>query len=88
MKKKTIHAPALIHLKKSYILDIIEDGIYKDVIEPMMWYFAIPIKLEPDVLKTVTKCVKNNIDNTNFDVAIGWIFVNGITDIIRIMPRI
>jgi hypothetical protein len=83
-KKKTIKAPAYIHLKKSYILDKYDDGVYKDLLEPMMWYFSIPVKLDWVLLKTATQQVKNNIENTNFDVAFGWLFTDGITDIIRI----
>jgi hypothetical protein len=84
MKNKVIEAPALIHLRKPYLLEEAEEGIYKDIIEPMSWYFAVPEKLEWNMLKMMTANIKNNIDNRNFDAAFGWIFVNKITDIVRI----
>jgi len=83
-KMKKIQGPALIHLKKSYLLTEVVDGIYKDNVEPMMWYFSIPVKIEWNLLNLFTNNIKNNIENPNFDVAFGWIFVNGITDVIRI----
>ena len=84
MKKKNIKAPALIHLRKSYILEEVKEGIYRDLIEPMMWYFKFPDKLEWNMLQMMTRNIKNNIENTNFDAAFGWIFVSGVTDFVRI----
>lgn len=84
LKKKNIQAPALIHLRKPYILEEIEEGIYKDIEEPMMWYFVVNTRLEWNMLKMMTDSIKNNIENNNFDAAFGWVFVNTITDIIRI----
>jgi hypothetical protein len=84
LKKKNIEAPALVHLRKPYLLQEVEEGIFKDVEEPMMWYFAIPARMEWNMLKMMTNSIKNNIENNNFDAAFGWVFVNTLTDIIRI----
>ncbi|HEX2936618.1 MAG TPA: hypothetical protein VHO72_14780 [Bacteroidales bacterium] len=87
MKFKTIKAPALIQLRKPYLLEEVEEGIFRDLDEPMMWYFEIRRKMDWNLLKMMTDNIKNNVNDTNFDAAFGWVFVNGVTDIIRIYAK-
>jgi hypothetical protein len=87
MKAKSIKAPALIQLRKPYALEEIEEGIFKDLDEPMMWYFEVPGLMDWNLLKMITDSIKNNVSDNNFDAAYGWVFVNGVTDFIRIYAK-
>lgn len=87
MKFKHIQAPALIQIRKPYLLEEIEEGIFKDMEEPMMWYFDVPKKMDWNLLKMITDNIKNNVDDNNFDAAYGWVFVKGVTEIIRIYAK-
>lgn len=87
MKFKNVKAPALIQLRKAYLLEEVEEGIFKDLDEPMMWYFEIPRKMDWNLLKMITENIKNNVSDTNFDAAFGWVFVNGVTDFVRIYAK-
>ncbi len=87
MKTRTIQAPALVQLRKPYLLEEIEEGIFKDLDEPMMWYFEIPHRMDWNLLKMMTDSIKNNVEDNNFDAAFGWVFVNGVTDFIRIYAK-
>lgn len=87
MKFKNVKAPALIQIRKPYWLEEIEEGIFKDLDEPMMWYFEIPGKMDWNLLKMMTDNIKNNVADNNFDAAFGWFFVNGVIDFIRLYAK-
>lgn len=86
-KKKSIHAPALIQLKKSFILDEMNQYLYKDMEDELMYYIQIPIQLKWEMFENITFSIKNNIDNANFDAALGSIYYQGVKDVVRIYAK-
>ena len=49
-----------------------------------MFYLAIPHQLSWSLFRDVTKKVKNNIDNNNFDAALGSFYLKDIVEFVRI----
>lgn len=86
MKARNIDAyVGLIRIKKYFILDEINEGIYMDKETPEMGYFEIPTQLDWETFENITLDIKRNIDDNNFDAALGTIFrKNGLKDVIRI----
>ena len=83
-KAKNISDEALIQVKKHFVLEKIEDGIYKDLEESLMYYLQVPVQLKWKMLFNITKNLKNNMDFTNFDAALGAIYFREVLDVIRI----
>lgn len=74
-----------IRIKKNFILTEVNDGIYMDKETPEMGYFEIPSQLEWDLFEKITLGIKHNIDDNNFDAALGTIYrFSGLIDVIRI----
>ncbi len=74
-----------IKIKKYFMLDELNDGIYMDRETPEMGYFEIPAKLDWDTFESITIDLKRNIEDNNFDVALGTIYrKSGLKDVIRI----
>ena len=84
MKKKNVSTSGIIEVHKHFSLDEVEKGIYLDKVESLMTYFQVPVQLKWKLFEQITHSVKNNIDNSNFDAAIGVIYFKEITDIIRV----
>ncbi len=77
--------PALIRIKKFFIMDEKHPGVYFDVVEKDHGYFTIPKYLNWKYFEDITKKVKYNWEGSDFDAAIGHFHVNfGIQDMIRI----
>jgi hypothetical protein len=87
MKKKKISAPGLIRIDKIFSLDLIEHYIYKDLDDDKTFYLEIPFHFNWNLFKKTTEHVKNNIDNSNFDAALGFIYLKEIMDFIRIYTK-
>ena len=68
------NSKAMIHLDKFFALDIIEDGYFKDHIEPNHGYFTIPQKLSWKQFEHITQQVKYNMEMIHFDVSLGFIY--------------
>ncbi|MPQ47524.1 hypothetical protein GCQ56_10960 [Marinifilum sp. N1E240] len=68
------NSKAMIQLDKFFALDVIEDGFYKDHIEPNHGYFTIPQKLSWEQFELLTKQVKYNMEMMHFDVSLGFIY--------------
>lgn len=87
MKKKKISAPGLIRIDKVFSLAAIEDYLYKDNDDDKTFYLEIPYHFNWNIFKKSTEHVKNNIDNSNFDAALGFIYLKEIMDFIRIYTK-
>lgn len=75
----------LIRITKYFILDEINEGIYMDRETPEMGYFEIPTQLDWESFEAITLDIKRNIEENNFDAALGTIYrKNGLKDVIRI----
>lgn len=84
-KYSDIDQDGLIKVYKTFL--VTEDGhhIYHDLSDPDTFYFPIPVHLNWNDFLKITQQVKNNIDNRNFDAALGILFrYEGLEDIVRI----
>jgi|WetSurSiteA1Bulk_404760.scaffolds.fasta_scaffold00034_10 hypothetical protein len=88
MPGKKINYPGLISIHKVFSLERLADHVYKDLEDERTFYVTIPDHLNWSLFKTVTRNVKNNLDNSNFDCAAGYIFLRKILEVVRIYaPR-
>lgn len=84
-KSKAYNTDGIILINKTFLVENIEDGIYKDNFENSKSYIEVPVKLEWNEFVEMTTKIKNNIDNSNFDAALGVFYRNnGIVDVIRL----
>lgn len=86
MKGRKIDAyEGLISIKKYFHLDEINDGVYMDKETHEMGYFEISTQLDWNTFEKITLDIKRNIEDNNFDAALGSIYrKTGLKDIIRI----
>ena len=84
MKKRNINDPGLIRINKIFCLEKLAEHIYKDLEDEHTFYVSVPAHLNWSLFKKVTQNVKNNIDNSNFDCASGFIYLKTILELVRI----
>ena len=84
MKKKSIRASGLIRINKVFIIKKIVDHIYKDLDDELTYYIDIPFHFDWQLFKQVSLNVKNNLENSNFDAAPGFIYLKNIMDFVRL----
>lgn len=85
-KSKKVDSKALIELKKIFVLEQISEAIYKDQ-EDDMHYLDIGRQLTWGRFKSVTRWVKNNLNDSNFDAAIAVVYANNVLDLVRIYAQ-
>lgn len=85
MGYKKIHGEAKIKVYKHFKIIETAEGIYRDLYEREKFYLNIPFQLNWKMFEYFTKRVKSNLQNTNFDAAMGVINrFTGPEDVIRI----
>lgn len=82
-KYKQVEDKALIELKKIFSLENFSDEILKDT-QGKMYYLKINRQLTWGRFKTLTRWVKNNFTDTNFDAALAVLYGKQVHDLIRI----
>jgi len=87
MKNRNINAPGLIRINKVFSFEKLADHIYKDLDDENTFYLSVPYHFNWNLFKKVTKDVKNNVDNSNFDCASGFIYLKTIMEFVRIYTR-
>lgn len=84
-RKKAIDSTGLIVIKKQFYVDEMEEGIYNDMEEESKFYIELPIDLPWDIFKEFTLNIKNNVDNSDFDAALGVFYrKDGIVEVVRL----
>jgi len=87
-KEKLIDKTVLITVQKTFLLEKLENDIYKNLQEQYKYYFELNKYLEWEKFKALTIIVKNNIKNNLFDAAQAYFYTDsGITDAVRIYDR-
>ena len=75
----------VIKVKKYFILNPITNCSFHDAEDPYMYYFTIPVQLRFNQFEKMTLDIKRNLEDSNFDVALGTIYrKDGIIDVIRV----
>jgi len=86
-KHKKIKTDSLIKIEKVFQLEKIDEHIFKDIEDELTYYFSIPYHFSWNLFKKVTYTVKNNLENRNFDAAIGFVYLRKIFDFVRIYAK-
>jgi hypothetical protein len=85
MPFQSIDCNARIKLFKTFKIIEIYDGIYRDLIDGEKIYIKIPNSLNWRRLEHITKKIKYNLTDKNFDAALGVIYrFCGAEDVVRI----
>ncbi|MDX9852516.1 MAG: hypothetical protein RBS81_01855 [Tenuifilaceae bacterium] len=85
LKHKEIDKPVLITVHKSFLIEVVADGIFQNTIEENKYYFELDTALTWEQFKEVTEIVRNNIPNNLFDAALGFFWtLHGPVDVVRI----
>ena len=84
--KKTVQPyDTLISIRKFFKIKKVEEGIYSDLECKNQYYFEIPRLLSWDSFEKITMNLKYNIEDSNFDAALVFIYTEkGIVDLVRI----
>ncbi len=86
--KKLSPYPGLISVKKFFLVESIEPGIYLDAEDKEMGYIQTPGYLKWSNFEKITIELKRNMEGNKFDAAIGTIHrQNCIVDVIRIFDK-
>ena len=84
-KKKVMPYDSVIHIRKFFKMNEAEEGIYIDTECTNQFYLQIPKPLTWDLFEKMTINLKYNIEDSNFDAALVYIYTEkGIIDLIRI----
>ena len=87
MKRRSVSGQALIKLQKFFRLERLENHLYKDLDDPLMYYFEIPEKPRWELFKKITIYIRSNVDNYSFDAALGTLYLEDIIDLVRIYAK-
>lgn len=86
-KPRNYSNEGLINVKKHFELTELAEGIYKDLENTSMYYLKIPNTPGWKVFEKTTVFIRNNLDNSNFDAALGVIYFKDHMDIVRIFEK-
>lgn len=84
MKYQKIHEPALMRIVKMFVCEKINHDIFRDIINDHTYYLTIPYHFTWEQFVQVTRKVKNNMYNNNFDAALGYLYLRVLTEFVRI----
>ncbi len=84
-KKTKVDTLGLIRIQKHFNMEEVATGIFKDLEETNTSYLQIPVELKWPQFKSITIKIKNNMDDSNFDAALGLFYrKGGLVDFVRI----
>lgn len=87
LKIKKIRGEGIIEIKKHFELEKLDNGVYKDMEDPLMYYLQIPVHLSWSVFYEITTSIRHNLDDLSFDAAQGAIYMKEITEVVRIFGK-
>ena len=89
MKRRKIGAyESLINIRKHFSMEKSVEGIYHDLDTKEFSYLQIPQPIEWNAFEEITKQIKYNIEDNNFDSALCYMYdAKGILDFIRIYDK-
>ena len=87
-KKTKVDTLGLIKIQKHFHIEELGQGIFKDLEEGNTYYLKIPTELKWPQFKTITFKIKNNMNDSNFDAALGMFYrKGGLVDFVRIYDQ-
>jgi hypothetical protein len=87
-KSRTIETTGLINIQKHFYLEEISDDIYQDLEQEDSSYLQIPVNINWEQFRAITMKIKNSMDSSKFDVALGLFYRRlGVIDVIRVYDK-
>lgn len=87
-KGKHLEVTALLRIRKFFSMEETMEGIFRDKDRPDFGYIQIPFGLHWSTFKSMTEKLKFNIDDNNFDAALGHVYCpSGMLDFVRIYDK-
>lgn len=84
--EKFSNVDALIRINRFFNIEELEQGIYHCKDEDNTYYIEVPKFMNWDDFRRITFEIKNNIADSNYDIAKGIFYVNdGVTEMLRIV---
>ncbi len=84
-KSKDIEKQMMIRIFKTFRVKEIKEGCYMDMDDKQMGYVELPSVPSWEKFEVLTRDVKNNLDNSNFDAALAMMYRHkGIIDLVRV----
>jgi len=88
IKFKRLEGSARIKVHRYFLVEETAPGVFRDLQEAEQFYLEIPVLLRWKSFEAITRDVKNNVDNSNFDAALGMMYrYEGPVELIRIWAR-
>jgi hypothetical protein len=84
MKRKSFNAPGLMRITKIFMIEKLDDHIFRDLEDENTYYLAVPYHFNWNLFRKVTLNIKNNLDNSNFDCASGFIYLKDMMEFVRV----
>ena len=79
---------SIIQVKKEFLLEEIEESIYRDKNSPEFHYFAMKKELKWYAFEKAIMDIKYNTDDNNFDAALATFYrAGGVIDLVRIYKK-
>ncbi len=83
--KKQNKVIAMLQIRKFFNINELAEGIFQDLDQKLFSYLQIPSNPSWKTFKNMTLNLKYNIEDNNFDAALGYIYQeSGLMDIVRI----
>ena len=85
---KNMHKLALIVVNKNFLVEEVEEGLYRDLEDKFKFYLELSEWLDWETFRKFTFHIKNNLIDNNFDAALGLFYrLRGIVDVVRVYDR-
>jgi len=79
---------SLIKIRRFFDLDVMAEGVYKDVDKVDTYYISVPLFMTWDEFEKATIAIRNNFDYKTYDAAQAAIYNKpGIIELVRIYDR-
>ncbi len=79
---------SLIKIRRYFDLEIMAEGVFKDIDKPNTYYIRVPLFMTWDEFETATIAIRNNFDYKTYDAAQAAIYNKaGIIELVRIYDR-
>jgi hypothetical protein len=76
-----------MRITKIFSVEMLDNHIFRDLEDNNTFYLMIPYHFNWKTFKTVTMKIKNNLDNSNFDCASGFIYRKDMLEFVRVYAR-
>ncbi len=84
--EKFENTDSLIRINRFFNIEKLAEGIFKSNVEEDVYYVTVPRYMTWDEFRTITFEIKNNIDDKNYDIAKGIVYIDGgIKEFLRIV---